>query len=268
MIALRNGVERRVVHPAGWSRSPNPYSYAIRSGDTLFLSGLVPRSVKDNSTVGSDIASQTTAIFRNAADILEAAGMTLTDVVSSRVYLTDVANLEGMNRAYRSSFPAAPPTRATVRAGLTKPEYLVEITMTAVAHDVERRAVTTPAADGSPGRPNPNLSSAIRAGGRLFVSGMLGASERTRGDAAGQTREALDRIARTLRAADFAAEDVVDATVYLPRAGDFAAMNAAYRAAFGKPMPARATVVAGLVAADALVEIAVTAVKGGGRPVE
>ena len=38
-VALVPGAERRVVLPAGWKPSPNPYSYGILSGDTLFLSG-------------------------------------------------------------------------------------------------------------------------------------------------------------------------------------------------------------------------------------
>ena len=40
-----------VIHPAGWIKSPNPYSYAISTGDTLFLSGLVSRNGRDNSLV-------------------------------------------------------------------------------------------------------------------------------------------------------------------------------------------------------------------------
>ena len=43
MVAIKDGVERRVVHPAGWNKSPN-YSYGIQSGDTLFLAGLVARN--------------------------------------------------------------------------------------------------------------------------------------------------------------------------------------------------------------------------------
>src|SRR5262245_43467155 len=39
VVAIPNGGERVVVHPAGWLKSPNPYSYGIKSGNTLFLSG-------------------------------------------------------------------------------------------------------------------------------------------------------------------------------------------------------------------------------------
>ena len=37
-VAVPAGTSRRVVHPASWMASPNPYSYGLRSGDWLFLS--------------------------------------------------------------------------------------------------------------------------------------------------------------------------------------------------------------------------------------
>ena len=52
MVAVPNGAERTVIHPNDWTASPNPYSYAISTGDTLFLSGLVPRNGSDNTPVG------------------------------------------------------------------------------------------------------------------------------------------------------------------------------------------------------------------------
>src|SRR5207247_3123455 len=49
MVAVPKGKERTVVHPADWMQSPNPYSYGIKTGNTLFLAGLVSRNGKDNS---------------------------------------------------------------------------------------------------------------------------------------------------------------------------------------------------------------------------
>ena len=66
-----------------------------------------------------------------------------------------------------------------MKAGLTSPDYLVEITMVAVK-DPSRKAITTPNADGTPGTPNPNLSPAIQVGKRLYVAGMLGNTTPTR----------------------------------------------------------------------------------------
>ena len=260
MVALRNGVERRVVHPADWLRSPSPYSYGIQSGNTLFLAGLVSRNGKDNSAVPGDMKTQTQTVLRNATEILAAAGMTPTDVVSSRVFITDTAMFQDMNAVYRTAFQANPPVRATVRAGLTAPQDLVEITMLAVKGG-SREFLTTPNADGTPGKPNPVLSSGVRTGQRLFLAGMLGSTDANKGDAAAQTRETLARLGRTLKAAGFEWSDVVDAVVYLPNIKDIGAMNSAYREVLGRNLPARATVEAGLVAPDGLVEIMMTAVK-------
>lgn len=260
MVAIPPGGERRVIHPSDWMASPNPYSYGIKSGDTLFLAGLVSRNGKDNSIVSGDITAQTKTVLENAGAILKAAGMTHADVVSSRVYITDTAQFQDMNAAYRPYFPTDPPARATVKTGLTAPQYLVEITLVAVKGP-RLEAITAPSPDGSPARPNPNLSSAIRVGNRLYVSGMLGNTDTNKGDAKAQTRETLARIGRTLKAAGYEWDHVVDGVVYLSDLGQFGQMNEAYREIFTKEFPARATVRAPLVAPDGLVEIMFTAVK-------
>jgi reactive intermediate/imine deaminase len=260
MVAIVNGAERVVVHPAAWAKSPNPYSYGIKSGNTLFLAGLVSRDVTTNRAVAGDMATQTKQALANGRQILEAAGMSLADVVSSRVYITDTGAFQAMNAVYRDHFPASPPARATVQAGLMAPESLVEITMTGV-RDSSRRAITTPAADGRPGQANPVLSSAIQVGNRLYLSGMLGNTAATAGNAGAQTGEALARLGRTLTAAGFDWSHVVDGVVYLPDLSHYGAMNEAYRSVFPKDFPARAAVRAGLVAPGGLVEVMLTAVK-------
>ena len=260
MIALKTGVERHVVHPASWLRSPSPYSYGIKSGNTLFLAGLVSRNGKDNTTVDGDIKAQTQVALQNAREILGAAGMSFDDVVSARVFLTDVANFQGMNETYRTAFTAAPPARATVRCGLTSPQYLVEITLLAVK-DPSRKAITPPNPDGTPGRANPVLSSAIQVGDRLYLSGSLGNTDSNKGDIRAQTTETLARIARTLKAAGFDLKHVVDSTVYLTDVKEFAAMNEAYRAGVPVPFPARATAETGLVVPDGMIEIMMVAKK-------
>jgi len=259
-IGLRPGAERVVVHPANWQRSPSPYSYGIRSGDTLFLAGLVSRSGRDNKVVAGDMTAQTRLVLDNAGAILAEAGMSLADVVAARVYITDTKMFEEMNAAYRQAFPKDPPARATVRTGLMSPDYLVEIAFTAV-RTADRAAIVPPNADGSAGKPSPNLSGAIRAGNRLCVSGMLGVTEATLGNTGAQVGETLARIGRTLAAAGFNWSQVVDSTVFITDVANFGAMNDAYRSVVPSPHPARATVETGLVSPDGLVEIMVVASK-------
>src|SRR5437899_1642579 len=250
MVAVPNDAERVVVHPSDWMQSPNPYSYGIRSGNTLFLSGLVSRNGKDNSVVQGDMSAQTKTVLDNGAAILKAAGMSFADVVSARVFITDVAKFQDMNAAYRTYFPASPPARATVKAALMGADYLVEITMVAVK-DPSRRAITDATA-GTQAAPLP-LSPAIRVGNRLYVSGMLGNTADNKGNAKAQTAETLARIGRTLKEGGFEWADVVDGVVYLTDMSNYNDMNTAYKSVIAKDYPARATVGVGLVAADGLV---------------
>jgi 2-iminobutanoate/2-iminopropanoate deaminase len=259
MVAVPNGGERVVVHPADWIKSPNPYSYGIRSGDTLFLAGLISRNGKDNSVIEGDMATQTKTALDNAGQILKEAGMSFDNVVSSRVFITDQTKFQEMNKVYQTYFRKAPPARATVIAPLTGPQYQVEITLTASRQP--KQAFTTPNADGTPGRSSAILSSAIKAGNKLYVSGILGSTPQNKGNMEAQTTELLARVGRTLKAAGYDWSNVVDGIVYITDVANFDAMNKAYRTSFSKDFPARATVRTGLVNADGLVEIMFVAAK-------
>jgi enamine deaminase RidA (YjgF/YER057c/UK114 family) len=258
-VGIPAGGERVAIHPSDWAKSPNPYSYGIRSGNSLFLAGLISRNGKDNSVVEGDISTQVKTAMDNAGQILKAAGYGFSDVVAVRNYISDSKYFAEMNKVYQGYFPKDPPARATVVAPLTAPQYLFETTMVAVKG--QREAVTTPAADGTPGKPNPNLSSAIKVGNRLYLSGLLGNTADNKGDITAQTREVLARAARTLKAGGFDWTHVVDSVVYITDVPNFAGMNTGYRTIFTKDFPARATVETGLVAPDGLVEIMFTAVK-------
>jgi len=260
MVAIPDGGERTVIHPDGWAKVPSPYSYGIKSGNTLFLAGLVSRNGKDNANVPGDITAQTRTVLENGAAILKQAGMSFADVVASRVYLTDDGAFQAMNAAYRPYFTDTPPARLTVKSGLTSPDYLIEIGMVAVKDPI-RSTVTTPNADGTPGRANANLSSAIRVGNRLYLSGITGNTQTNRGDAKAQTTEVLARVGRTLQAAGFGWENVVDSTVFMSDMTKFAGMNDAYRGTFSKDFPARATVGLPPIGGDTLVEMMFVAEK-------
>jgi 2-iminobutanoate/2-iminopropanoate deaminase len=258
-VAVPDGGERVVVNPPGWMASANPYSYAIKSGNTLLLAGLISRNGVDNSAVKGDMAAQTKTVMENGAAVLKAAGFTYADVVAARVYITDADAFQAMNGVYRTYFPTNPPARATVKALLTSPDYGVEVTMVAVKG--AKTAITTPGEDGKPGTKNPNLSSAIQVGNRLYVSGTLGNTPTNKGDVKAQAAESLARIGRTMKVAGFDFNNVVDGVVYLPDLAKFADMNASYVEKLVKDRPARATVGAGLMGADGAVEIMFTAIK-------
>jgi 2-iminobutanoate/2-iminopropanoate deaminase len=261
VTAVPNGAERKVILPAGWMKPASPYNYAIQSGDTLFMAGLVSRSGKDNSAVAGDIATQTKTAMDNAGEILKAAGMSYGDLVSSRVAIRDMAQFAEMNKVYAAYWEKDRPARATVQSGLPG-AFDVEITLVAIKGSSPREVVIPPTADGKPGQAGPNFSPAIKVGNRIFVSGGLGSTPANKGDMKAQTSEALTRLVRILQFAGFDAKDVVATNVWISNVAQFGDMNAGYQPVFPTDPPVRATVgVGALASADALTEIDMIAVK-------
>lgn len=252
-VAVPAGSDRRPIHPSSWMASPNPYSYAIRSRDTLFLSGLVPRSGKDNTVVTGDVATQTRAVLDNAKELLEAAGLSFPHLVSARVFLPDLKDFPEFNRVYREVVGPDKPARATVGANLTAPGYKVEITF--VASAAMRQAI-----DADPEK-SPNLSPAVRAGNTLFVSGLLAEGDAATGDPTAQTRAIIRKLDGLLSRAGYARTDVRDLLVYVT--DDDAAKTAMdeCRTAFGATV-ATTPVKVGLAAPGARVEIMALAERG------
>jgi len=259
-IAAAAGVNRAALLPEGWAAPAGPFSYAIHAGDTVFLSGLVPRRGSDNALVKGDVEAQTRVIFENAKAILGTAGLTYSDVVSARIFLTSASTFDRMNGIYRTYFPSDPPARATVMTPLASPDFLIEITMTAVKGP-PRVAVVAPNADGTPGRPNPNLSSAIGAGPRLFLSGMLGVLPGNASDAASQTAETLSRLERTMAVAGFGWPHVGDSVVYVTDMSTATAVVEIFKTKAGGRLPVGTLVGTGLMSPDGRVEIMLTAGK-------
>jgi len=252
-VAVPSGVERRVIHPTAWMASPNPYSYAIRTGDLLFLSGLVARNGRDNTAVSGSVAVQTKTVMDNARELLEAAGLSFPHVVSARAFLPNLDDFAEFNRVYREYVGADRPARATVGANLTTPAYNVEVTFVASAGPREAIETVTP--------PSPNLSAAIKSGNSLFISGLLPGAEAMKGDPATQTRDIVRRMSEILGKAGFASADVRDLLIYVTDEDAAAPTLSVCREAFG-PRVAASVVPVRLAAAGARVEIMTYAERG------
>ena len=109
-------------------------------------------------------------------------------------------------------------------------------------------------------RPGGVLSSAVRVGDLVFLSGALGTKPGGGGLAdggiEGQTRQALENVKASAALAGVTMADIAKCTVFLTDVANFQAMNGVYREFFPTEPPARTTVgVAGLVVPGALIEI-------------
>ena len=116
--------------------TPHPakfyYSQGIKTEQFIFLAGIVGHENPDTGEEVKGIEAQTRQCLENIKEVLETAGSSLSDVVSTTVYLPDMNDFPKMNEAYKAYFPKDPPARATVSAGLVSSKMLVEIQCIAV----------------------------------------------------------------------------------------------------------------------------------------
>jgi 2-iminobutanoate/2-iminopropanoate deaminase len=91
-----------------------PYSHAVESGDTVYLSGQTPLDPATGALVQGGVAAQTERCFQNLFGVLAAAGVGPDDVVKVNVYLVDMADFAAMNAVYERQFSRPFPARTTI----------------------------------------------------------------------------------------------------------------------------------------------------------
>lgn len=110
-----------------------PYSQAIQVGNTLYLAGQVAIDPKTKKMMkDASIEEQTKQVLENLKAVLEAAGMTMDNVVSSSVFMQDLNDFKAMNGVYATYFTKAPPARATVQVARLPLDAKIEISLIAV----------------------------------------------------------------------------------------------------------------------------------------
>ena len=109
------------------------YSRAVRVGDHVKVSGTVAAD-ESGAVVGEgDIHAQAEYIIQKIEQALAEVGATLNDVVRTRLFVTNIADWEGLARAHGAFFGAVRPATTLVEVSrLIAPEFLVEIEAEAI----------------------------------------------------------------------------------------------------------------------------------------
>jgi 2-iminobutanoate/2-iminopropanoate deaminase len=110
-----------------------PYSQAVVSGGVVYCSGQIALDPKTMTLIEGDAAAQTQQIFKNMSAVLDAAGVSLSQVVKTTVFLQDMADFAEVNRVYASCFNGHMPARATVEVAKLPAGARVEIEAIACA---------------------------------------------------------------------------------------------------------------------------------------
>jgi enamine deaminase RidA (YjgF/YER057c/UK114 family) len=250
------------------------YSAGMLTKDRLFVSTM-PGMDLTNGTIPSDPAAQVDLALDGMKAVVEAAGLTMANMVFVNPYLTAKVPMRTMNQLYAKRFEFGnTPARATIEVA-SLPEG-AQIAYTGVAvRDVSKRRSVRP--KNMP--PSPTASPCVFAGDTLYCSAKSGFIPGPNGgvyaaSTKDQTRQTMRNLLDNLEEADMTFDEVVSTTIYFDDLKDWTDFAGVYEKYFKGPMPADTVVqqiAAGERKSDAeghypdLEQMSLIAVRGGTR---
>ncbi|MCA1953799.1 MAG: RidA family protein [Anaerolinea sp.] len=125
-------VEKQIIQTENAPRAIGPYSIAVRVGDFVYTSGQIGLDPQSGVMVTGGIEAETRQVLTNLKAVVEAAGLTLQDVVKTTVFLKDMGDFAAMNAIYAEFFKENPPARSAVQVAALPKGALVEIEAVAI----------------------------------------------------------------------------------------------------------------------------------------
>ncbi len=241
LVTVAAGVHGAVIRPIvpqNGVAAIGPYTPGVFAGDYLYVSGQGAKRPDGQMPPAFD--GQVRQALENLKTVVEAAGLTLRNVVYTQVYLDDISHFGEMNRIYREYFPDEPPARATL--GVAKlPGTPIEINAVVIRDVSAKKAVAVPGYT-----PDEPISPGMLTQDRLFISAMRGrhlSTGKVPENPAEQVDVALDGVKAVVGAAGLSMANVVFVNPYLTRQIPTPTMNHLYakRFEFGNT-PGRATI--------------------------
>ena len=120
-------MNKSLIETSAAPRAIGTYSQAIKSGNTVYLSGQIPLSAQTMEIVSAEIRPQVVQVFDNLRAVAAASQATLDHAVKLTVYLTDLAHFPIVNEVMARYFTAPFPARATVQVAALPRGALIEI---------------------------------------------------------------------------------------------------------------------------------------------
>ena len=107
-------MSRTIIHTPDAPAAIGTYSQAVRTGNTVYVSGQIPLDPKSGQLVSGDIDAEIRRVFDNLKAIATAAGGSLDHVVKLTVFLTDLTHFPRVNEIMATCFAQPYPARAAV----------------------------------------------------------------------------------------------------------------------------------------------------------
>lgn len=120
-------MSREIIKTDEAPQAIGTYSQAVKTGNTVYLSGQIPLVPETMEMVEGDIRAQITRVFDNLAAVAEAAGGGLKDITKLNVFLTDLGNFPVVNEVMAEFFNEPYPARAAVGVAALPKDAQVEM---------------------------------------------------------------------------------------------------------------------------------------------
>ena len=120
-------MQQIIVNTEEAPRAIGPYVQARKVGPFLFTSGQIALDPKSGELVGDDVATQCRLALKNLGAVVNAAGLRLTDVVKTTVFLKDMGDFATVNGLYAEFFGDHKPARSCIEAAGLPKGALIEI---------------------------------------------------------------------------------------------------------------------------------------------
>lgn len=105
---------REIISTAKAPQAIGTYSQAVKTGNTVYLSGQIPLVPETMQMVSGDIEHQIRRVFDNLSAVAEAAGGSLADVAKLNIFLVDLSHFAKVNEVMAEYFSEPYPARAAI----------------------------------------------------------------------------------------------------------------------------------------------------------
>lgn len=120
-------MKKRIIKVTGCPEAVGPYSQAVRANDFLFVSGNLPIDAETGKIAEGGIEQQTHMVLKNISTLLNGAGLSLSDIVKTTIFIKDMNDFSKINSVYSVYFAAEYPARSTVEVSRLPKDALIEI---------------------------------------------------------------------------------------------------------------------------------------------
>ena len=131
-VIQNHNMEKKIINTPTAPAPIGPYNQAVLVKDTLYISGQVCIDPATGDLKNTDLQEEVHQVMHNLRAILQAAGMTFSNVAKTTIFITDMKRFSEINEVYGQYFESDFPARETVQVSALPKFVNVEISMIAV----------------------------------------------------------------------------------------------------------------------------------------